>query len=99
VAVGHVWARQGTRAIAARDRMIVELQPRRVEKPPFDLVEAMIIARQRGFDTQQIDWPKRRAEYEREERYEPGLRRLQAYGAVRVEDPEQKLAIEAGELD
>jgi len=98
-AAGDVVAAQGQRSISATERMIVDLQSVPVEKPPFDLVQAKITAVRRGLDINEIDWDAQREKYEREKDFSLGLRRLQAFGNVAADDPEQNLLIDAGHLD
>ncbi len=98
-ALGDVVAAQGLRSISATERMIVDLRSVPVEKPPFDLVQAKVAAVRRGLDITEIDWDEQRNKYERQKKLALGLRRIQAFGNVRAEDPEQHLHIDAGELD
>ena len=96
---GDVSAAQGSRAITATERMIVDLQSVPVEKPPFDLVQAKLVAARRGLNPDEIDWAAQREKYEREKKYLLGLRHLQGVGAVQVTDPDQGLHIQAQRLD
>ncbi|MFH0980247.1 MAG: hypothetical protein V2A79_01745 [Planctomycetota bacterium] len=98
-AVGEVVAAQGPRAISATERMLVDLQSVALERPPFDPLQAKVAAVRRGLNPDEIDWDAQREKYERRANFGLGLRRIQAFGAVHVEDPEQHLRIEAGRLD
>lgn len=98
-AQGDVAATQRDRTITAGERMIVNLQSVAVEKPPFDLVQAKVIAVRQGLNFEEIDWDAQRKKYERQGKLALGLRRIQAFGGVNVEDPEQNLHIDAGRLD
>ncbi|MCK4659300.1 MAG: hypothetical protein KAV82_07230 [Phycisphaerae bacterium] len=98
-AVGDVVARQRGRYISATQRMVVDLQSVPVEKPPFDLVQAKLAAVRRGLDVDTIDWDAQREKYERKKKFMLGLRRIQAMGVVKAEDPQQNMRIDAGGLD
>ena len=99
VAIGDVVAAQRQRAITATDRLIVHLRSVPVEKPPFYLVQAKVAAVRRGLNVDEIDWDAQEEKYERQKKFALGLRRIQAFGGVSVEDPEQNLHIDAGQLD
>lgn len=98
-AQGPVEATQGDRSITARERMIVDLRLYERPKPPFELAAARAIAVRRGVDPDTVDWDQQRREYEQKKRYAPGLRRLQAFGDVKVRDPDQNLNVAAELLD
>ena len=98
-AEGNVVAGRGRRRISARDSMIVDLRLYEKPKPPFDLAAARAIAVSRGVDPDTVDWDARRTAYEAKPDYEPGLRRMQAFGAVEIQDPKQGLNIAAANVD
>ncbi|MBN1510608.1 MAG: hypothetical protein JXB13_01205 [Phycisphaerae bacterium] len=98
-AEGNVVASRGRRRISATDSMIVDLRLYEKPRPPFDLAAARTIAVSRGVDPDTVDWDARRAAYEARPDYEPGLRRMQAFGTVEIQDPKQGLNIAAANVD
>jgi len=98
-AEGNVVASRGRRHISATDSMIVDLRLYEKPRPPFDLAAARAIAVSRGVDPDTVDWDARRTAYEAKPDYEPGLRRMQAFGAVEIQDPKQGLNIAAANVD
>jgi lipopolysaccharide export system protein LptA len=98
-AFGDVVVSQGQRFISAHDRLIANLRTYEVERPPFDMAAARKIALEQGKDPDALDWPAIQADYESRRKIRSGLERLQAYGDVRVRDPEQELQIDCASLD
>ncbi len=98
-AEGNVVAARGRRRISASDSMIVDLRLYEKPKPPFDLAAARAIAVSRGIDPDTVDWDARRVAYEAKPDYEPGLRRMRAFGTVEIQDPRQGLNIAAASVD
>ena len=98
-AFGNVIVSQGNRFIAARDRMVVDLEMSEVDKEPFDLAKARQIAVAKGKNPDTLDWESIRRNYELKKEYRPGLSRLQAFGEVEVSDPDQELEINCESLD
>ncbi|HUU85250.1 MAG TPA: hypothetical protein VM243_17255, partial [Phycisphaerae bacterium] len=98
-AYGHVSANQDQRSITAKDKMIATMRSFRVEREPWDIRKAQAEAVRRGVDPTGVDWEKQRVKYESEDRFRPGLLRLQAWDDVIVRDPRQELYVTAEALD
>jgi lipopolysaccharide export system protein LptA len=84
-AEGEVVAERGARRITATEGMLVDLRLYEREAPPLPP------GARRG--------PGNETPAERPTVFEPGLRRLQAFGDVSVRDPQQNLVLNADELD
>lgn len=98
-AYGDVVAARGRRQISAGRRLLADMTLIERPKPPFDMARARAIAISRGHDPDSLDWQAIRADYENKQQFDPGLKRLQAWGDAQVRDPEQGLEINAETLD
>ena len=98
-AEGGVMASRDDRQISASQAMLVDLRLYERPRPPFDMTRARAKAMAGGVDPDTVDWDQERVRYEQEKAYEPGLKRLQAFGDVIVRDPKQGLNVSAAVLD
>lgn len=96
---GHVEAQQRRRLVSAKDKLIADFEMVERPPPPFDMDKARQMAVAAGVDPRSVDWEAKQKEHESKRRTETGVKRLRAWGKVKITDPAQNVDISAESLD
>ena len=96
---GQVEAQQRKRLIRATDKLIADFEMVDRPPPPFDLEKAKQVASAAGVDPNTVEWDAKQKEHEAKTRTEAGIKRLRAWGKVKITDSAQNVDISADTLD